>query len=163
MHFSLRTLLVATTAAAVYVGGSLAIVRTLTSWSGSGGFGSLNYIYLLAGLSTFVLWAVATVWAFERRGRPGMRPLLWGLVLAAAWRMASPLVQAAVFQLTGPGGAGQQASFAAFSLFNAAVQTATWALLFYAFVKASESRPTPVSPWEEPETTRRGGVAKNND
>ena len=152
MHFSLRTLLVATTAVAVYVGGTLGIMRTLTGWSGSGGFGSLNYIYLLAGLPTFVLWAVAAVWAYERRERPGMRPLLWGLVLTAAWRMAAPLVQGVVFQLTGTGagGAGQQASFAAFSLFNAAVQTASWALLFYAFIKAAEPRPASVSPWEEP-------------
>ena len=150
MHFSLRTLLVATTAVAVYVGGTLGIMRTMNSWPGSGAPGSYSFVYILSGLPTFVLWAVAGAWAFERRERPGMKPLLWGLLLTAAWRLAAPFAQAVVLQIAGPGGGAMQAFFAAFSLVNALMQTVSWALLFYAFVKASEPRPAPVSPWEEP-------------
>jgi hypothetical protein len=36
MHFSLRTLLVATTAVAIYIGGSLGIARTLSIWRAYG-------------------------------------------------------------------------------------------------------------------------------
>lgn len=150
MHFSLRTLLVATTAVAVYVGGTLGIIRTMNSWQGSGTVASYSFVYILSGLPTFVLWAVAGAWAFERRERPGMKPLLWGLLLTAAWRLAAPFVQAAVLQIAAPGGSAMQSFFAGFSLINAAVQTASWALLFYAFVKAAEPRPAYVSPWEEP-------------
>jgi hypothetical protein len=89
MQFSLRTLLIATTAVAIYVGGTLGILRTIDGWQG-GAVGSFNVIYILSGLPLFVLWAIAAVWAFERRERPGMKPLLWGLVLTAAWRLVAP-------------------------------------------------------------------------
>src|SRR5262245_6037133 len=118
MQFSLRTLLIATTAVAIYVGGSLGIVRTLSGWRGSPGLGSLNYVYLLSGLPAFVLWVIAAVWAFERRERPGMRVLLWGLVLTVAWRFASPLVQAAIIQPMGASGAIREAYFATYALLN---------------------------------------------
>ena len=95
----------------------------------------------------FVLWVGAAVWAFDRRQRPGMKALLGGLVLTAAWRFASPLVQTVIFQ---PSGASWEGAFTAFTLFNALVQTTIWSLLLYAFVKVSESRPASVSPWEEP-------------
>jgi hypothetical protein len=146
MHFRLRTLLVATTAVAIYVGGSLGIARTLSMWRGAVRLGSINYVYLLADLPTFVLWVVGAVWAFDRRERPGMKALLWGLVLAAAWRFASPLAQAAVLQPILASGGSHQAVFAAFTLFNTLVQTASWAMLLYAFIKASEPRSAPVSP-----------------
>lgn len=153
MHFSLRTLLVATTAVAVYVGGSLGIIRTLSSWQGPGAIGSYNVVYMLSGLPTFVLWTVAAVWAFERRERPGIKPLLWGLIFTAAWRFAIPLVQMAMYQIAGPSGSSQQFGFAALSIVNAMMQTACWALLFYAFIKATEPQPAPVSPWEDPSPT----------
>jgi hypothetical protein len=160
MHFSLRTLLIATTAAAIYIGGSFGILRTLAD---GGRVDSFGVIYLLSGVPLFVLWSFAVVWAFERRLQPGCKALLWGLVITASWHFVGPLLQMALIRLTTMGGLSQQFMFTGLGFLNAIVQAATWALLFYAFVKASESRPTPVSPWEEPETTRRGGVAKNND
>jgi hypothetical protein len=60
------------------------------------------------------------------------------------------MIQMTVFQIMGQGGSSQQIFFAAFSLVNVGMQTASWALLFYAFVKAAEPQSAPVSPWEEP-------------
>jgi hypothetical protein len=148
MHFSLRSLLVATTAVAIYVGGFLGILRTMNGWQGAGTVSSYNIIYMLSGLPQFVLLAIAAVWAFDGRDRPGFKPLLWGLALTAAWRFLGPLVQMAPFQLIAPSGPNQQFFFAAFALVNAMMQTASWAVLFYAFVKASAPRPAVVSPWE---------------
>jgi hypothetical protein len=42
------------------------------------------------------------------------------------------------------------------------MQTATWAVLFYAFVKASVLWPAVVSPWEE-QGLPGDGVAKSDD
>lgn len=146
MQFSLRTLLIATTAVAIYVGGSLGIVRTLNVWNGRTGVNSLSYVVLFSDMPKFVLWVVAAVWAFERRERPGMKALLGGLVLAAAWRFASPLVQGMIFR---PLGANWEGAFTAFTLFNALMQTVSWGLLFYAFIKATERNPTPALSQEE--------------
>jgi hypothetical protein len=143
MHFSLRTLLVATTAVAIYMGGSLGLVRTLNVWQGRGGVHSLSYVYLFSDMPMFVLWVIAAVWAFDRSERPGMKALLGGLVLAAAWRFASPLVQAVIFQ---PIGANWEGAFAAFTIFNALVHTTIWGLLLYALLKAAEPWHAPASP-----------------
>jgi len=143
MQFSLRTLLVATTAVAIYVGGSLGMVRTLNIWRGGSGLGPLNYVYLLSDLPMFALWVVGAVWAFDRRERPGMKALVCGLALTAAWRFASPLVQSMLFQSLSSGSASQQFAFAAFTLINALVQTTNWTLILYAFVKVAESSSTP--------------------
>ena len=138
MQFSLRTLLVATTAVAIYVGGSLGMVRTLNLWRGGSGLGPLNYVYLLSDLPMFVLWVGGAVWAFDRRDRPGMKALVCGLALTAAWRFASPLVQSAVFQSMSSS-ASQQIAFASFTLINALLQTTSWTLILYVFVKVAES------------------------
>ena len=143
MHFSLRTLLVATTAVTIYIGGSLGMVRTLNVWQGRSGVHSVSYVYLFSDMPMFVLWVVAAVWAFDRSERPGMKALLAGLVLAAAWRFASPLVQAVIFR---PIGANWEGVFAAFTIFNALVHTTIWGLLLYALFKAAESRPAFFSP-----------------
>lgn len=153
MHFSLRTLLIATTAVAIYVGGSLGMLRTLNLWRGGGrGLQSVSYLFFL-DMPLFVLWVFAAVWGYDRRQRPGMKALLAGLILTAVWRFASPIVQTMIFRPLAAGGANGEMAFAAFTIFNALVQTTIWALLFYAFVKAAERRPAPFSPWEEPSPT----------
>ncbi|MBL9165845.1 MAG: hypothetical protein JNL18_24190 [Planctomycetaceae bacterium] len=146
MHFSLRTLLIATTAVAIYVGGSLGILRTLNAWQRGGALRPISFLFF-SDLPLFVLWVFAAVWGYERRQRPGMNALLGGLGLTACWRFASPIVQTIIVR---PSGASWEGAFSAFVIFNALIHTTIWALLLYAFVKASESRPAPVSPWEEP-------------
>jgi hypothetical protein len=137
MHFSLRTLLIVTTAVAIYVGGSLGMLRTLNLWSGGRrGLPSLSYLFF-ADLPLFVLWVFAAVWAYDRRQRPGMRALLGGLFLAAVWRFASPLMQTLLFQPMARGGANWEGAFAAFTVLTALVQTTIWGLFFYALVQAA--------------------------
>jgi hypothetical protein len=136
MHFSLRTLLIATTAVAIYVGGSLGMMRTLR---GGGSLPPISFLFF-ADLPLFVLWVFATVWGYERRERPGMKALLGGLILTAVWRFASPLVQALVFTPSGPSWEG---AYTAFTLFSALVKTTIWALLLYALFKTAERNPTP--------------------
>jgi hypothetical protein len=153
MHFSLRTLLVAATAVAIYVGGSLGILRTVNGWAGASGLGFWNGVHVFFGLPLFVLWAFAVVWAFERRERPGVKLLFWGLAFTAAWRLVALLVQMSAFHFMGIDGSNQLFFYAAFELFNGLIETASWAVLFFAFVKASESRPASVSPWEDPSPT----------
>ena len=143
MHFSLRTLLIATTAVAIYVGGSLGMLRTLNLWRGGGrGLPSVSYLFFL-DMPLFVLWVFAAVWGYDRRQRPGMKALLGGLILTAVWRFASPIVQTMIFRPLAAGGANGEMAFAAFTIFNALVHTTIWALLFYAFVKAAAPSPTP--------------------
>lgn len=150
MHFSLRTLLIATTAVAIYVGGSLGMIRTLNQWHGRGR--SLPSISLLffSDLPLFVLWVFAAVWAYDRRERPGMSALIAGLSLTAVWRFASPIIQAVVFEPLAAGGTSWEFSFAAFNIFSRLVQTLIWGLILYAFVKATGSRPKPSSRPDEP-------------
>jgi len=145
MQFSLRTLLIATTAVAIYVGGSFGVVRTLSVWQGSSAMGMIPYSYLLFGMPTFVLWVVAVVWAYERRERPGMKPLIGGLLLMLAWRVASPLVQAAILQPVLASGSARDVYLTFYTLINALMQTLSWALLLYAFVKASDANAPPVA------------------
>ena len=139
MQFSLRTLLIATTAVAIYVGGSLGMLRTVNAWYGGGSLRPVSFLFF-SDLPLFVLWVFAIVWGYERRERPGMKALLGGLALAACWRFASPIFQTLIVR---PTGASWEGAFSAWVIFNALVHTTIWALLLYALVKAAERNPTP--------------------
>ena len=145
MQFSLRTLLIATTAVAIYVGGSLGMMRTVNAWYGGGSLRPISFLFF-RDLPLFVLWVFATVWGYDRRERPGMKALLGGLALTACWRFASPIFQTLIVR---PNGASWQGAFSAWVIFNALVHTTIWALLLYALVKAAEPKPTPALSQEE--------------
>ena len=141
MQFSLRTLLIATTAVAIYVGGSLGMLRTVNAWYGGGSLRPVSFLFF-SDLPLFVLWVFATVWGYERRERPGMKALLVGLALTACWRFASPIFQALIVR---PSGASWEGAYTGFTLLNALVKTTIWALLLYALFKAAEQTSTPSS------------------
>lgn len=150
MHFNLRTLLVIITAVAIYLGGSLGMLRTLNLWRGGGrALSSVSYLFF-SDMPLFVLWVFAAVWAYDRRERPGMRALLAGLILTAVWRFASPIVQTAIFNPLAAGGANWEGAFAAFTILNALMQTTIWALLLYALVKSSQCQSVVDSPGAVP-------------
>lgn len=142
MQFSLRTLLIATTAVAIYVGGSLGMLRTVNAWYGGGSLRPISFLFF-SDLPLFVLWVLAAVWGYDRRQRPGMKALLGGLALTACWRFASPILQTIIVR---PSGASWEGAFSAWVIVNALVHTTIWALLLYALFKAAESRPAVVSP-----------------
>ena len=78
----LRTLLVATTAAAIYIGGILALFRTVDQSSASSPFA---LVHVISGLFIFVLWCVAGEWAFRHRSSASSARLMLAAILTAAF------------------------------------------------------------------------------
>jgi hypothetical protein len=156
MHFSLGTLLIAMTAAAVYIGGFLALFRTMAPGSASSSFA---LVHATCGLPIFVLWCVAGEWAFRRRSlASSARLMLAAILIAAAWRLCSPFAQALFFRFVSLNSGNVEAVqwySAVSSLLHGIFEFASWLLMTFAVVQGMKAMPEPdqASPWE-PETLR---------
>lgn len=156
MHFSLRTLLIATTAAAVYIGGFLAFFRTIAPGSPSSSFA---LVHATCGLPIFVLWCVAGEWAFRRRSSAASARLMLAAILtAAAWRLLSPFAQALFFRFVSlnSGNADAVQWYSGITtLLHSIFEFASWLLMTFAVVQGTKAMPESdsASPWE-PETLR---------
>src|SRR5688572_11275442 len=96
MHFSRRTLLIAATAAAVYIGSFLALIRTVAPYRASS---PLAVVHYTCDLPLFVLWCVAGEWAFRRRSSASSaRLMLAAILMIAAYRLLLPFIQALLHQ-----------------------------------------------------------------
>lgn len=155
MQFNLRTLLIATTAAAVYIGGILSLFRTVDQSSASSPFA---LVHVISGLFIFVLWCVAGEWAFRHRSSASSAKLMLAAILtAAAWRLLSPFAQAIFFRLVSLNSGNVDAVqwYGVFmSLLNSIFEFASWLLMIFAVVQAIKTNPEreATSPWL-PETT----------
>ena len=156
MQFSLRTLLIATTAAAIYIGGFLALFRTVDQGNASS---PVALVHAICGLPIFVLWCVAGEWAFRRRSSASSAKLMLAAILtAAAWRLLSPFAQALFFRFVSLNSGNVDAVqwYSAFmSLLHSIFEFASWLLMTFAVVQGTKGMPAPAaaSPWE-PETLR---------
>ena len=150
MQFSLRTLLIATTAAAVYIGGLLALFRTVDQSNASS---PLALVHAVSGLFIFVLWCVAGEWAFRRRSSSSSAKLMLAAILtAAAWRLLSPFAQAIFFRFVSLNSGNVDALhwYSAFmSLLHSIFEFASWLLMIFAVVQAIKPSPEreATSPW----------------
>ena len=134
MHFSLRTLLIATTVAAIYVGGLLGLMRTFQS---SGISSPYILFHALCGLPIFILWCVAGEWALRNRSaNSSARAMLAAVVIAAAWRLSSPVLQTLFFSFVTPGSGGFQIYSIFSSVLHATCEFTSWLLMSYAVVQA---------------------------
>jgi len=155
MQFSLRTLLIATTAAAIYIGGFLALFRTVDQSSASS---PLALVHAMCGLPIFVLWCVAGEWAFRRRSSASSAKLMLAAILtAAAWRLFSPIAQAIFFHFVSldSGNADAIQWYSAYmSLLHSIFEFASWLLMTFAVVQGMKATPEPEasSSWQ-PKTT----------
>ncbi len=135
MHFSLRALLIAATAAAVYIGSFLALIRTVAPYRASS---PLAVVHHTCDLPLFVLWCVAGEWAFRRRSSASSaRLMLAAILMIAAWRLFSPFVQALLFQFLevnfGDVGVLQWYGVIA-TLINNIVEFTSWLLMTFAVI-----------------------------
>jgi hypothetical protein len=135
MHFSLRMLLIAATAAAVYIGSFLALIRTVAPYRASS---PLAVVHYTCDLPLFVLWCVAGEWAFRRRSSASSARLMFAAILMiAAWRLFSPFVQALLFQFLevnfGDVGVLQWYGVIA-TLINNIVEFTSWLLMTFAVI-----------------------------
>ncbi len=150
MQFSLRTLLIATTAAAIYIGGILALWRTVDQRNASS---PLALVHAVSGLFIFVLWCVAGEWAFRRRSSASSAKLmLAAIVTAAAWRLVAPFARAIFnrFISLNSGNVDAVLWYSAFmSLTHSIIECASWLLMILAVVQAIKSSPEreAASPW----------------
>jgi hypothetical protein len=151
MHFSLRTLLIAMTAAAVYVGGLLGLYRSFDSSGVSSPFVAMQAV---CGLPIFILWCVAGEWAFRRRSHiPAARLMFAAILTAAAWRLCSPFFQAMFFRYYSLNSGGSvnavQWYSAIATLLHSLFEFASWFLMTFAIIRATKATPKPdASPWE---------------
>lgn len=156
MQFSLRTLLIATTAAAIYIGGFLALFRTVDQGNASS---PVALVHAICGLPIFVLWCVAGEWAFRRRSSASSARLMLAAILtAAAWRLLSPFAQALFFRFVSLNSGNVDAVqwYSAFmSLLHSIFEFASWLLMTFAVVQGTKAMPAPAAtpPWE-PEALR---------
>jgi uncharacterized BrkB/YihY/UPF0761 family membrane protein len=144
MQFSLRTILVAMTAAAVYIGGIIGLDGALEQSY----YGSTYFTWnVVSGLPTFVLWCVAGEWAFRwRRRSPAARLLLAAIVVGAAWTvlgMLSYVLMETAFS--------NEFVYTAFSVINNLVDFVTWLLFALAVVRTipPPGSEVPAAPMEE--------------
>jgi hypothetical protein len=140
LQFRLRTLLLITTATAVYLGVNLALYRTLGS-SGSI-FGGPMIVQSLFRLPLFLVWLAAALWVYAGRDRlkcSGM--VLMALVVLMAWNMvAEPLYMVVAMRLTlAPGTIGQMLMLA-LTLISLTVSIGGWVVLFVAYARSNEGR-----------------------
>jgi hypothetical protein len=148
MHFSLRTLLVATTAVAVYIGFHFGMIRTFhgrTALNAPGLFGMLYHLPL------FIIWSVAAANIYPvRRKIPHANLVLAAILLAFAWQLTSPFAQLVFFRFLQSGDSSFQSGGAslvstnalrwygsAFALLEGVVEAMCWGLILYAYVKTS--------------------------
>ena len=150
MQFSLRTLLIATTAVAIYVGGFLVLFRTLGQGDESSPFA---VVHAVCGLPIFILWCVAGEWAFRRRSSAlSAKLMLAAILMAAAWRLLSPFAHAIFFRFFSLN-SGNVDAFQSYrvtaSLLQSSFEFASWLLMTFAVVQAinPSSEREPTSPW----------------
>jgi hypothetical protein len=138
MHFSLRTLLVATTAVAVYVGFHLGMIRTLHGASTLHGPGFLSMLYRLP---LFIIWSVAAANIYPRRHQsPHANLVLAAILLGFLGLFVSPFAQIVFLRMGGPNGGSMEFMrwySAAYVLVGGAVEAICWGLLLYAYAKAT--------------------------
>jgi hypothetical protein len=150
MQFSLRTLLIATTAAAIYMAGILALFPTVDQSNASS---PLALVHAMCGMPIFVLWCVAGEWAFRRRSSASSAKLMLAAILtAAAWRLFSPIAQAIFFHFVSldSGNADAIQWYSAYmSLLHSIFEFASWLLMIFAVVQAIKPSPEreATSPW----------------
>ena len=155
MQFSLRTLLVATAAVAIYIGSFLALTHTLAPERASG---PLEVVRHNCDLPLFVLWCLAGEWAFRRRSSaPSARLMLAAIIALGVWRLLMPFVQVLLHPFlelnVGDVGVLQWYGFIATLLYNI-VEFASWLLMVCAVVQGVMANPEPeVSSPRQPETT----------
>ena len=132
MQFSLRTVLFAVTAAALYIGSVLGLSRALTPNQGAEYIVALQVV---SGAPLFVLWCLMGAWSFRRRQESISARLMFAAIATA---LASTLIGPFAFMAFRSFMSVQ--TFAAFvSMFHNLVQFATWLLLSWAVVHAVKS------------------------
>jgi len=153
-HFSLRTLLIVTTAAAVYIGSFLALIRTVYPESASR---PLSLVHVTCGVPIFVLWCVAGEWAFRRRASAASARLMLAAILTtAAWCLLSPFAQALFFRFVSLNSENAYQWYGVIAgLLDSIFEFTSWLLLTFAVVQGMKAMPEPTAapPWE-PETLR---------
>lgn len=151
MHFSLRTLLIATTAVAIYVGFHLGMFRT---FSPRRSLDDVVFIAMLYRLPLFIIWSIAGSMVFDRRVALGRANLvLAAILLAATWMMLSPFAQAALFhfQSFNPNNWGGRRWYgAAWSILDGVVEAASWGLMLYAYLETSRAPALPSGAEQHP-------------
>ena len=149
MHFSLRTLLIVTTAAAVYIGSFLALVRTVAPERASR---PLSLVHVTAGMPIFVLWCLAGEWALRRRASaPSARLLFAAILTIAAWCLLSPFAQALLFRFVSLDSENAYQWYGVIaSLLDNIFEFASWLLMILAVVQGMRAMPEQAvdSSWE---------------
>jgi hypothetical protein len=143
MQFSLRTIFIIFTTVAVYTAVEVALYRSAPD------IGSSRSLYTVALLPLFVLWVVAACWVFEhRRTLEAYRLVLLAILLNIGSRLFGEVITTLGYHFvtTSRNGLGA-AVFALSSLFYAAANTASWALVLLAYVRANQAKQVePASP-----------------
>jgi hypothetical protein len=144
MQFSLRTIFIVITATAVYTAIHVALYRV----AAMPGLGVTLGFYAATLLPLFVLWVVAAAWVFQHRSElEGFRLVRTALLLCIADKIVGEILTTFGYRLnsTSP---GMPWIFTLRMLLHSATQTAAWALVLLAYVRANKARRAEsLSPW----------------
>jgi hypothetical protein len=154
MQFSLRTIFIIITTVAVYTAAEVALYQSTPE------MGEMRALEAVVGLPLFVLWIVAACWVFQhRRKLEAYRLVLVALLIVIGWKVAGEIIYTIAFQLLNSSRHGLGSALLTLSsLFYDLADTASWALVLLAYIRANKARQVePTSPWlpDEPATSER--------
>ena len=137
MQFRLRTLLLVTTATAVFLGVNSVLYQMMGAVSGI--WPSVAFRSLFR-LPQFLVWLVGALWVFERRARLRNPELvLLALGIAMSWHTVSEPLSMVIFTRIPPmQGTLGQLTLMGLTLASIAVDVVVWGLVLVAYARANE-------------------------
>jgi hypothetical protein len=138
LQFRLRTLLLVTTATAVYLGVNTGLNRLLNNSPVA--FGGQLLWRAAFKLPLFLVWLIAAIWVYERRRRlRGSGLVMWALGLMIAWNTVSDQLNLVLISHLNQGSRPLASIFLmALSVISIAVTAAGWALILVAYARSND-------------------------